>query len=253
MAEIDSKYNNSIIYIDIGNSTISLMYEELNNWQLLLRVKLEELDVITNWISKNQDKYKRFAISSVRSTILKKLKLAIPSEKLIILTVESLNSDKIDYLTPKTLGIDRVLGCLAAHKKSGSKNVIVIDSGSACTIDFMDFNGVYKGGIIIPGLKPFLDIFKLKAPELPTVPYQLPDDWPGKNTVTSLQWGQLGFYLDGITSAIKKFEQKYGNAEVYLTGGDAKFLYNYLKSTVFYEEFLIVEGMKILYKEVNPG
>ncbi len=248
MAEIDSKKNNSTIYIDIGNSTISFMYEESGNWQLLFKIKLSEFELAVEWLQKHRGEFTHFVVASVRADLREKLKSNVPGINFGILTIGDIDSKRIDYRTPQTLGIDRVLGCLAAYSKIKDRNVLVIDSGSACTIDFMDKNGVYEGGIIIPGLKSFFGIFKEKAPELPDVTLELPEVWPGKDTRTSLQWGQLGFYLDGIRYAIQKFLNMGENTDIYITGGDAEWIYPYLDMTeIKHVPFLVAEGMKLLF------
>src|SRR5258705_6451705 len=62
----------------------------------------------------------------------------------------------LDVAEPKSVGADRVLNAIAAHKLYGG-DLIVVDFGTAATFDVVDFTGAYKGGIIAPGINLSLD------------------------------------------------------------------------------------------------
>src|SRR5690606_5498777 len=62
----------------------------------------------------------------------------------------------IDVDDPRSLGADRALDAISAHA-AHSGDLIVIDFGTATTLDVIDFNGAYKGGIIAPGINLSLD------------------------------------------------------------------------------------------------
>ena len=55
------------------------------------------------------------------------------------------------FYNPVTLGVDRWLACLAAHR-TYQQDVLVIDAGTAITIDIVTSNGIHLGGYIIPGM-----------------------------------------------------------------------------------------------------
>jgi len=63
---------------------------------------------------------------------------------------------EIDIEEPRSLGADRAVNAIAAHAKYQG-DLIVIDFGTATTLDVIDFNGAYKGGIIAPGINLSLD------------------------------------------------------------------------------------------------
>ena len=162
------------------------------------------------------------------------------------MTIRDVDSDKLDYETPETLGIDRYLGCLGAWSASG-KGVVVIDGGSACTIDYMDKNGVYHGGVIMPGFRAIMNIFKEVAPELPEVKVGIPEIFPGKNTTESLQWGQVGFFVDGVISILQAYDHKFRDYDLYITGGDAELLNTLLGDVGEVNPWLVLMGLKEMY------
>jgi type III pantothenate kinase len=96
------------------------------------------------------------------------------------------------------------LVCLAAWKETGGEDVIVIDAGSACTVDLMTKKGVFKGGIIMPGIQIIKHSMRTRLPELPEVPDSIPNEWPGKSTAECIAWGVNGGFLLAIRGFIER-------------------------------------------------
>ena len=199
-----------------------------------------------SWLDKNEEAIEELVVASVRKDHFTLLKNQITNKKITQITIDDIPIEMLDYSTPKTLGIDRYLDCLGAFKES-KKGVVVIDAGSACTIDMMDKRGVYKGGIIMPGLQSIMQIFKSVAPELPETEKEIPKNWPGKNTKESLQWGQVGFFIDGIKSALGRFKDQYGDFELYITGGDGETISKLITEKSKNDSFLIFKGMQEIF------
>ncbi len=141
-----------------------------------------------------------------------------------------------DFKTPyKNLGIDRVAACYTI------KNGVVIDAGSAITVDIME-KEKHKGGFILPGLRayqksfatisPILDINLNRNISLNSLPL---------NTKDAISFATFG----SIVCLIEKIAK---NRKIYLTGGDGEILLNFFKNAV-YEEFLIFKGMIKAIKE----
>ena len=123
------------------------------------------------------------------------------------------------------------------------KAVLVIDAGSACTIDFTDVDGVFQGGVIMPGLKALQQVFFGAAPSLPQIEFEVPEVFPGKSSREALQWGLSQFLLDGIIANIARYEHTFGEFTLYITGGDAETLAPFLGREVFVRADLIFNGM----------
>jgi type III pantothenate kinase len=129
----------------------------------------------------------------------------------------------------------------------------VIDAGTALTIDYMDQDDVYHGGLIAPGLSAFGEILHQKAPALPNVEMEIPETWPGKSTIDSLKWGQAGFYKMAIEGILQKYKEVFGDFELFLTGGDAHKIENLMETESKVRPFLIFDGMKRLEHRITKA
>jgi type III pantothenate kinase len=128
----------------------------------------------------------------------------------------------IDVDAPEQVGIDRLAAGLAAyHMRHNSASVIVIDAGTAITVDRVDEPGVFRGGAIFPG--PFLlaDSLHRHTYALPLV--HVPDVPPspvGKNTDAAISSGVFW----GMVGAIRELVRRVGAdlkapPEIFFTGG----------------------------------
>ena len=101
------------------------------------------------------------------------------------------------------LGTDRALNCIAAIEKYGPP-FLILDFGTATTIDAVDEKGVYLGGTIGPGLQVSLDALVSRTAMLPRVELQMPDTVLGRNTVEQIQAGVVTGYVgaDGTTHGL---------------------------------------------------
>ena len=236
------------IYLDIGNSSLKLAEKQNGDWFIVYRESLNEAEKLIDFVKKNYPG-SHMIVSSVRADISEIITSNFNDTKITLLSSLSIPPAMLNYGTPKTLGLDRFLACLAAWKMSLS-DVVVVDTGSACTIDFMSKAGVFMGGIITPGLGMIRDSITAKLPELPVPEVVIPEVWPGKTTAESIQWGAYWGYAEMVKRFLDKYLEKHPYAAIYLTGGDAVFLSEQLKSVYDVEvrEFLQFEGMSEFYK-----
>lgn len=127
----------------------------------------------------------------------------------------------IDVDDPRTLGADRALNTIAAHDKYQG-DLIVIDFGTATTIDAVDFNGAYKGGIIAPGINLSLDALVGNTAKLPRIAIRKPDSDSviGRNTEDQMLIGVFWGYVSLIEGLIERMRKEIGRpAMVVATGG----------------------------------
>lgn len=239
----------SPLYLDIGNSFMKLAKPNGSDWTLLFDGELHRFEELCSFIDTSINS-KKIILSSVRKDITQKLRENLKVQGIHELKTSDIPRKMLDYKTPQTLGLDRFLVCLAAWKESGEKNTIVVDAGSACTVDLMTSDGVYKGGVIMPGLKIIRQTMKERLPELPEVTELIPAEWPGKSTRECLEWGVNGGLMIAIQGFIKKYQTTVDKPSIYITGGDAKKLMEWMgeKENIHYRKNLIWDGLEELAK-----
>ena len=158
---------------------------------------------------------------------------------------------EIDVDQPSTLGADRALNILAAHKKYGG-DLIVIDFGTATKFEAIDFNGTYKGGSIAPGINLSLDALVGKTAKLPRIAIRAPASGSviGRNTEDQMLIGVFWGYVAMMEGIVAKMKTEIGRpAKVIATGGLA-ILFN--EATDIFDEVdaeLTIDGLAILAQQ----
>ena len=152
------------------------------------------------------------------------------------------------YRTPESLGADRLALVAGAVYRQKNKNTLIIDAGTCVTYDFIDRNNVYHGGAISPGLQlryKALNDYTEKLPLLKTPPNKI--NLTGDDTQTSIHSGVIYGLANEIEGFIVKYNLKFDDLTVYLTGGDQKVLDSYIKNMIFVSsKFLLLEGINHL-------
>ncbi len=147
------------------------------------------------------------------------------------------------YQTPATLGKDRLAAVVGAYHYQPGKNCLVIDAGSCITFDLLNAKGEYLGGNISPGLDMRLKAMHHFTAKLPMVERKQPKSFLGYNTESALQnGGQLGALLE-TEAFIDLCKQNFRSLHIFLTGGDADFFENRLKTKIFVHPNLVLEGL----------
>ena len=153
----------------------------------------------------------------------------------------------IHYDNPKEVGADRIVNAVAGYERYRSA-LIIVDFGTATTFDYVNSRGEYCGGAIAPGLMISLEALFKRASKLPRVEIVKPPAVIAKNTVNSMQAGIVYGYVglvDGVVSRMKA--ETRDNPAVIATGGLARLIAPESKCIEHIEEFLTLEGLRILY------
>ncbi len=232
------------LYIDVGNSRIKVAVLTDEEWQIVYSDHHHDTERFKTFCEFLPNSITEVRIASVVSDFMANSFPLFGKRKIKVVTVENIKTEYLDYHTVSTLGIDRFLACLGAwhHSKDA---VVVIDAGTACTIDFMDQKRIFRGGYITPGLYIREKGLREYAPSLPTVVRELPELWPGRSTMESIQWGVTGGFVNEIRAAIQNYRRQFGNLQVWLTGGDATIVDKYLPTPCQKNMHLVFEGMRV--------
>lgn len=154
----------------------------------------------------------------------------------------------INYDNPKEVGADRIVNAVAGFEKYKS-SLVIVDFGTATTFDFVNKKGQYCGGAIAPGLMISTEALFQKASKLPRIEIAKPPSIIAKNTVHSMQAGIFYGYIglvDEIVNRIKTESRE--TPRVIATGGLARLIAPESKTIDAVEEFLTLEGLRILYQ-----
>jgi type III pantothenate kinase len=148
----------------------------------------------------------------------------------------------LDYRTPQTLGMDRIAAATGAYMQQANKNLLVIDMGTAITVDFVDKSGCYKGGNISPGPELRFRALHYFTDKLPLINEQGDVPALGYDTATAIRSG----VMEGIVREIDSYICDYGkkcNVFTFLTGGYSFYFESKLKSPIFVDENLVLRGL----------
>ncbi len=160
---------------------------------------------------------------------------------------------EIDVDEPRSLGADRALNALAAHR-SYPGDLIVIDFGTATTFDVIDFNGAYKGGIIAPGINLSLDALVSQAAKLPRIAIEVPRTRSvvGRNTEDQMQIGVFWGYVAMIEGLVARLRAEIGRpARVIATGGLALLFDKQTEIFDHVDPDLTLDGLALLARREN--
>ncbi len=232
------------LFIDIGNSKSkwSLVENQIDqrsgsffNHDIEEFVVPEDIDEVLI-ASVGREEYENILISKLKF-ICKNITFAQIDKQLL----------EINY--SNELGIDRWLGALAVTKRT-TNNAILIDAGSAVTIDFIRNDAprpIFEGGLILPGLHLFNQSLVEKSADISL-----------KNKVMTAQINNTDMalmhgFLMSVSGAIEKFLNFYQldieNTDFFISGGDAELIFNSThlghKSNFKWVENIVIDGLKI--------
>lgn len=125
---------------------------------------------------------------------------------------------------PDMVGIDRLLDALAANQlRCPERDAVVIDVGSAITVDLVSKDGVFRGGSILPGIAMSARALHEFTDLLPLIDMSELDEPPpalGNNTVAAMRSGLFWGALGAIRQVISELTgAKADQTDVFLTGG----------------------------------
>ena len=154
----------------------------------------------------------------------------------------------LDIDQPRSLGADRAVNAVAAHAKYPG-DLIIVDFGTATTLDAVDFNGAYKGGVIAPGINLSLDALVGNTAKLPRIAIEAPRSTSviGTNTEDQMLIGVFWGYVAMIEGLIDRMKQEIGRpARVIATGGLAVLFDQHTNIFDAVDADLTLEGLALM-------
>ena len=137
-----------------------------------------------------------------------------------LLTDETPLPIRLDYKTPNTLGSDRIAAACGAWGQHPGEASLVIDAGTCITVDYLDADGVYHGGAIMPGIGMSLRALHEQTARLPLVEPTAAPRIPGRSTEECIHAGTMGATMLALAGFVTLYRQRSPEMHVLLTGGD---------------------------------
>ncbi|MES2651627.1 MAG: type III pantothenate kinase [Bacteroidota bacterium] len=235
------------LVIDIGNTNSKFAVfntKELVHYQRVETLAVNNLkEVITTYQVQN------FTISSVNTAV----------DELVDFLKEKLNyfpfSTKINagivnnYQTLDTLGLDRWAKVIAVKQLHANRNCLIIDAGTCITYDVLTDKSEYSGGSISLGIQMRFEALHHFTGKLPLVEWDQALPIPaGTTTENAIKNGVLQGIVNEIEGFITSENAKNKDLLILITGGDANFLMEQLKNSIFasqitYDPYLVLKGL----------
>ena len=150
---------------------------------------------------------------------------------------------------PSQVGSDRIVIAVAALAEYKAP-LLLMDLGTATTIEAVEPDNVYMGGVIIPGVRVSLDALTSRAAQLPGISLDQPKQVIGKNTVDCMRSGMMYGTAAMIDGLVERMEEELGHrCTLIATGGLAQFIAPLCKREIILDKDLLLKGLNIIYKK----
>jgi type III pantothenate kinase len=258
-----------ILVFDVGNSetTIGLFNGEMlrGHWRIITSVPrtADEFGVlIGNLIQRSGydiDKIDGVAIGSVvpavNAPLLEACTRYLPASSSIVVDAKAGLPIKLDVDEPMTVGADRIINTLAASRMFG-RDCIVVDLGTATTLDCITAEGVFIGGIIAPGVQTSAETLTRKTSKLPATELAIPQRAIGRRTEDCIRSGVIFGAADAIDGAVRRIKAEWPHREtplVVATGGFAEMFGTICKEFDRVEPHLTLQGLQMAYSLLSAA
>ena len=257
------------LVIDSGNTNIVFgLYEgkkKMGQWRLKndpQRPGDEYMAFISQWLSLegySLDAINDVIIASVVPEALFHLKFMVKryfKKKPFVVGEPSVALKMpIKIAKPESLGADRLVNAYGGYRRYGGP-LIIVDFGTATTLEIIDEKGSYLGGAIAPGVKLSLKALYEAAAKLPSVSFARTDHVIGTRTSSAMQagtyWGYVGMIEGLVKRTCQEYSQSYGSSEIKIvtTGGLSSIFFQDLSFVHYVNENLTLDSLARIYMEV---
>ena len=246
----DMEDNRRFLAVDQGNSLLKLTLfeggEPIDACRFPTDAMEDVFSVVENW---HADGGAFCSVGRIDSRMVASLRLALDG-RLLILSRSTRLPVGIEYSTPDTLGLDRVAVASGAAMLYEGENVMVVDAGTAVTIDMVDSSPTFRGGRITAGMRLRFEALHKRTSALPMVDTDGPLPVLGDSTSTAIRSGVVLGLADEITETFRQYKDIFGCTRLVLTGGDARLLSDCINTRIpaDFVPDLMAYGLLYIYK-----
>lgn len=221
-----------IVFLNQWLSFIGYSLESIED--IIISSVVPEVLVHLKWMAKHYLKKKPFVIGE--SNV--KLKMALKIDK------------------PESLGSDRLVNAYGGYKRYGGP-LLILDFGTATTLEVLNKKGHYIGGAIAPGIRLSLKAIYKAASQLPSINFGRTDRVIATTTREAMQagsyWGYVGMINGLIARASQELTDTYGPCDIKIvtTGGFASLIFRDLSFIHYINENLTLDSLAEIYKDMR--
>lgn len=125
------------------------------------------------------------------------------------------------YQKPDRLGVDRWIAMIATHKLYPAQNVLIVDAGTATTVDLLNTEGQHIGGWIMPGLQTMFDGLMNNTQKIIAEPLQAQSLAFGVDSSACVNYGIWAMTIGAIKEAVAQANKLITLDKIILSGGNA--------------------------------
>jgi type III pantothenate kinase len=152
------------------------------------------------------------------------------------------------YENPQEVGVDRLANAVGGKMLFGAP-LIIVDFGTAITLDVVSPEGDYVGGVILPGLEMSADALYKKTSRLPRILLDKPAGVLGRTTISSMQSGLYFGLVSAVDGIVEKLWKEIGfRSKVVATGGLSPLFAAESKLVTATEPFLTLHGLRLIWE-----
>lgn len=224
----------NLLVMDVGNSRTQVgrvLGTDLDSTASYANEAAPEIvaGIVERWATLPTDAPRAVLLASVNDPVAQRLSSMISDQ--LSEEVYQIGSDIpvpiAEDLDPETItGIDRLLNAVAAFE-TAQQACVIVDAGTAVTVDFIDGKGTFHGGAIAPGARMQLAALHNCTEALPDIDFAKPlDGQYGKSTSQAMLQGVYHGIRGMVWRLVEKYAEAYGAYPmVIVTGGDAAILF----------------------------
>ena len=254
-----------ILAIDVGNTNLVLaLGDEVGSVDSVWRISSDAVtsaeacrDAIRKTLGAKLEEVDNSVIASVVPAITPHVATAmenITGRAPLVIGEDGVDLGiSVNIVRPEQAGADRVVNAVGARVHHRVPAVI-LDFGTATTLDLVGADGAYEGGIIAPGVALSIEALERAAAQLPKLELRaFGDDLPvlGKNTVAAMESGVFWGYVSMVEGLLERLRSADGPASAdmpaIVTGGLAPLFARHLAGGVMLDQDLTVKGLFAIF------
>lgn len=236
------------LLVDVGNTQVKYVFQDLENTASLTEITYLDYALFSEQLSEGKfAQISEFILANVHGNeIPKVLEKWSKLNNIAFLQVHSTAKAfgvSSSYQQPERLGVDRWLAMIGAKQRYPQQNLLIIDAGTATTVDLLDSNGQHLGGWIMPGVQTMFSSLLTRTNKVIATPKATASLSFGSDSSNCLNHGSWAMTIGAVKEAIIQAQSLLTLDNVLITGGNGREIVNLLNDNCQFEPKLVFHGL----------